>query len=52
MPKDVIEELRNEVRTVLQQSGGEFTNSALQSMKKVDSFIKETMRVYPFASRK
>ena len=52
MPKEVIEELRNEIRTALRGSGGEFTNPALQSMKKLDSFIKETMRVYPFANRK
>lgn len=52
MPRSVIEELRNEIKALLQESDGKFTNFVLQSMKKVDSFIKETMRVYPFANRK
>jgi hypothetical protein len=52
MPKDVIQELRNEVQAVLNENGGKLTHTALQSMKKLDSFMKETMRYYPFASCK
>ncbi|KAK4247459.1 cytochrome P450 [Corynascus novoguineensis] len=40
-------ELRDEVRTVLAEHDGVFTSAALQAMKKVDSFVKETMRLYP-----
>ncbi|KAG9508132.1 hypothetical protein J7337_001695 [Fusarium musae] len=40
-------ELREEVREALSQSGGQFTSNALQSMKKMDSFLKETLRVHP-----
>ncbi|KAF3765318.1 hypothetical protein M406DRAFT_88222 [Cryphonectria parasitica EP155] len=50
MPNEVILELRDEIRSVLGENNGNFTSSALQSMKKVDSFIKETMRYYPFAN--
>ncbi|KAK0663501.1 putative cytochrome P450 E-class, group IV [Cercophora samala] len=44
--------LRDEVREVLAQHNNTFTSPALQAMKKLDSFIKETMRVNPagFAS--
>lgn len=42
-----IPELRDEIRSVLTQHGDAFTSSALQAMKKLDSFIKETMRLYP-----
>ncbi|KAK4141456.1 uncharacterized protein C8A04DRAFT_39069 [Dichotomopilus funicola] len=44
---EYIPELREEIRTVLADSNGVFTSPALQSMKKMDSFIKETMRLYP-----
>ncbi|KAF4944142.1 hypothetical protein FSARC_14749 [Fusarium sarcochroum] len=40
-------ELRDEIRGALSQSGGLFTSNALQSMKKMDSFLKETLRVHP-----
>ncbi|EMT61125.1 cytochrome P450 [Fusarium oxysporum II5] len=40
-------ELRDEVREALAQSGGKFTCNVLQSMKKMDSFLKETLRVHP-----
>ncbi|KAK4235824.1 hypothetical protein C8A03DRAFT_36300 [Achaetomium macrosporum] len=40
-------ELREEVRTVLAEHNGVFTSAALQAMKKVDSFLKETMRLHP-----
>ncbi|SPQ25579.1 258d739b-6356-4995-8922-698f1a5f90e4 [Thermothielavioides terrestris] len=42
-----IPELRDEIRTVLAEHGGVFTSAALQAMKKVDSFLKETMRFTP-----
>lgn len=42
-----IPELREEIRTVLAEHNGVFTSAALQAMKKVDSFIKETMRLHP-----
>lgn len=40
-------ELREEVREALAQSGGQLTSNVLQSMKKMDSFLKETLRVHP-----
>ncbi len=45
-----IHELRDEIRTVLADHGGVFTNAAMQAMKKLDSFIKETMRLHPGGS--
>ena len=42
-----IHELRDEIRTVLADHGGVFTSAAMQAMKKLDSFIKETMRLHP-----
>lgn len=42
-----IPELRDEIRRVLDEHGGVFTTSGLQAMKKLDSFIKETMRLNP-----
>ncbi|PNP79956.1 hypothetical protein FNYG_06653 [Fusarium nygamai] len=44
---DLQTELREEVREALSQSGGQFTSNVLQSMKKMDSFLKETLRVHP-----
>ncbi|KAF5024477.1 hypothetical protein F66182_3417 [Fusarium sp. NRRL 66182] len=41
------EEIRQEVREALSESGGIFTSNALQAMKKMDSFLKETLRVHP-----
>ncbi|KAK4210620.1 putative cytochrome P450 E-class, group IV [Rhypophila decipiens] len=40
------EELRQEIRTVLAEHGGVFSSTALQAMKKVDSFLKESMRFH------
>ncbi|KAM0426396.1 hypothetical protein ACHAPT_008442 [Fusarium lateritium] len=40
-------ELRDEVRETLSQNGGIFTSQALQQMKKMDSFLKETLRLHP-----
>ncbi|KAK3385238.1 cytochrome P450 [Podospora didyma] len=42
--------LRTEIRTVLAEHNGILTSQALQSMKKVDSFLKETMRFDPVAA--
>ncbi|KAK3290825.1 cytochrome P450 [Chaetomium fimeti] len=42
-----IPELRDEIRTVLAEHNGVFTSSAMQAMKKLDSFLKETMRLDP-----
>ncbi|KAJ4417900.1 hypothetical protein N0V85_001640 [Neurospora sp. IMI 360204] len=39
--------LREEVQSVLEEHNGVFTTSALQAMKKTDSFLKETMRFHP-----
>ncbi|CAG2014307.1 unnamed protein product [Fusarium graminearum] len=44
---DLQVELRDEVREALLQSEGVFTSNALQGMKKMDSFLKETLRVHP-----
>lgn len=44
---DLQVELRDEVREALLQSGGVFTSNVLQGMKKMDSFLKETLRVHP-----
>ncbi|KAF4982776.1 hypothetical protein FZEAL_1677 [Fusarium zealandicum] len=44
---DLRSELRDEVHQALSQSKGIFTSNALQSMKKMDSFLKETLRVHP-----
>ncbi|KAM5366233.1 hypothetical protein ACJZ2D_010661 [Fusarium nematophilum] len=44
---DLRTQLREEIREALSQSDGIFTSNALQSMKKMDSFLKETLRVHP-----
>ncbi|OCL06822.1 cytochrome P450 [Glonium stellatum] len=44
---EYIEPLRTEIRAVLAENGGIFTTKALQDMKKLDSFMKECLRVYP-----
>ncbi|KAK1777247.1 cytochrome P450 [Copromyces sp. CBS 386.78] len=45
--KGLQDTLREEVRSVLKEHDGVFTTSALQAMKKTDSFLKETMRFHP-----
>ncbi|KAM0283941.1 hypothetical protein ACHAO9_009467 [Fusarium lateritium] len=40
-------ELREEVREAVSQSNNVFTSNTLQAMKKMDSFLKETLRVHP-----
>ncbi|KAH8655513.1 cytochrome P450 [Xylariales sp. PMI_506] len=44
---DFIPELREEIEQALKENDGIFTSNALQSMKKLDSFLKETLRFYP-----
>lgn len=43
-------DLREEIRAVLAETGGEYTNTSVQNMKKLDSFIREGMRYYPIGS--
>jgi cytochrome P450 len=43
---EIIPELRQEIRTVLNEHGT-FTTQALQKMKKLDSFLREVMRMHP-----
>ncbi|KAJ4286358.1 hypothetical protein N0V88_008064 [Collariella sp. IMI 366227] len=45
-----IPELRDEIRTTLAQHNGEFSSMALLDMKKLDSFLRETMRLYPVSA--
>ncbi|ROW10379.1 hypothetical protein VMCG_02000 [Cytospora schulzeri] len=45
---EIIPELREEIREVLREHGT-FTTQALQKMKKLDSFLRETMRYYPLS---
>ncbi|KAI3551844.1 cytochrome P450 [Colletotrichum filicis] len=42
--------LRDDVQAALAESGGNFSSSALQNMKKLDSFLKEVMRVNPISA--
>lgn len=44
---EIVPELREEIRDVLAESGGIFTSAALQKMKKMDSFLRETSRHNP-----
>ena len=46
---EMIDVLRNEIRTVLNEYDGVFTTKALYSMKKLDSFIKESQRMNPLS---
>ncbi|KAK2017785.1 ent-kaurene oxidase [Colletotrichum eremochloae] len=45
---DVASELRDEISAVLAENKGAFTSRALHDMKKLDSFLKETLRCHPF----
>ncbi|OIW23840.1 cytochrome P450 [Coniochaeta ligniaria NRRL 30616] len=45
----LVPELRQEIQTVLAEHGNQFTSPALQKMKKLDSFLKETLRLHPNA---
>ncbi|KAI0593268.1 cytochrome P450 [Biscogniauxia sp. FL1348] len=44
---DFAPELRAEAQAALAENGGVFTSNALQSMKKMDSFLKEVLRLHP-----
>lgn len=41
------EPLREEIRRVLAEHDGEITTKALQQMEKLDSYMKEVIRIYP-----
>ncbi|KAG5785907.1 hypothetical protein H9Q73_000488 [Fusarium xylarioides] len=51
MPR-VQAEIREEVRTVLAENKGGSEFSAVQKMKKLDSFIRESVRCYPIGAGK
>ncbi|KAK4096391.1 cytochrome P450 [Parathielavia hyrcaniae] len=42
-----VPELRDEIRAALAEHNGVFNNPAMHTMKKLDSFFKETSRLYP-----
>lgn len=44
---EYIQPLREEMRTVIAQNDGQITSRALQQMEKLDSYMKEVLRVYP-----
>ncbi|KFA70663.1 Atr3 [Stachybotrys chartarum IBT 40288] len=44
---DLIDVIRDDITQGLEESGGQFTSKALDSMWKFDSFIKETVRMNP-----
>ena len=44
---EYIPELRDEITEVLREHGGVFSSPAMQAMKKLDSFMKESMRKDP-----
>ena len=44
---EIVPELREEIHDVLAESNGVFTGPALQKMKKLDSFLRETSRFDP-----
>ena len=44
-----VQPLREEIRSVVEQHGGEMTTKALMKMEKLDSFMRETMRLYPLS---
>lgn len=48
-PANIIPQLRDEIRAILKEHKGEFTTPALQKMEKLDSFLREVMRVYPMS---
>ncbi|KAK7709721.1 hypothetical protein SLS63_013131 [Diaporthe eres] len=46
---EIVPELRDEIRAVLMEYDGKFSTPALQKMEKLDSFLREVMRVYPLS---
>lgn len=51
MLPEYLDPLRQEIEESLRQHGG-WTDKALSSMHLLDSFLRETMRMYPAGSRK
>lgn len=49
---EIVPELREEVRSVLAEHNNTFTSTAMQNMKKLDSFLKETLRFHPASAGK
>ncbi|KAH7310882.1 cytochrome P450 [Stachybotrys elegans] len=47
---ELVEALRQEAKTVLEEAGGSWTREAVQKLKLVDATIRESMRLTPFAS--
>lgn len=45
-------ELRAEIQEAISQTSGVFTSQALQNMKKMDSFLKEVLRLHPISMGK
>ncbi|KAH8743285.1 cytochrome P450 [Diaporthe sp. PMI_573] len=45
---EIVPEIRDEIRAVLMEHGT-FSTPALQKMEKLDSFLREVMRVYPLS---
>lgn len=48
--ESLVEALREECSTVLEEAGGAWTRDAVQKLKLVDATIRESMRLTPFAS--
>lgn len=44
---EFVEELREELCQVLAENNGEFTSNTLQSLEKMDSLLKESLRTHP-----
>ncbi|KAI1389674.1 cytochrome P450 [Hypoxylon trugodes] len=44
---ELAQDLREEIRSVLAEHNNVFTSSSMQAMKKLDSFMKETLRFHP-----
>jgi cytochrome P450 len=44
---EYVEPLREEIRNAMAENGGKITTRALQQMVKLDSYMKEVVRVYP-----
>lgn len=49
---ELIPMLRDDIQQALAESNGVFTSGAMQNMKKLDSFLKETMRYYALGPSK
>ena len=47
MRPELIADLRQEIKSVLSESGGVMTTHALYEMKLLDSFMKESQRMNP-----